>query len=284
MYLKTNVMSECFGDYFILNGEVLPCGIFKNADVYEGDSLYEVLRMMGGVPLFFNDHIDRLENSVSHHGKKMLANREKLIGFILELRKSAAVKDANLKIVFNYKANGNRYLIYFIETMYPSRRQYLEGISGILFYAERKDPEVKVINHSLRSSIYHRLIAGNAYEAFLVDDEGYITEGSRSNVFFVRENRLYTAPDDKVLGGITRKFILELCRNNSIEVVKCSVKVDELSNYESAFMSGTSPMVLPIREIDGIRFNPDNSLIKRVSKLYTDKVLESIRSFRPPKD
>jgi len=86
------------------------------------------------------------------------------------------------------------------------------------------------------------------------------------------------------LGGITRKFILELCRNNSIEVVKCPVKVDELRNYESAFMSGTSPMVLPIKEIDGIRFNPENGLIKKVSKLYTDKVQESIRSFRPPKD
>jgi branched-chain amino acid aminotransferase len=277
-------MSECYGDYFILNGELSPCGMFKNSDVYEGDSLYEVIRMMGGVPLFVNDHIDRLENSVSHHGRKMLADRTSVIRLIMNLRKSADVKEANLKIVFNYKEGADKYLIYFIEPMYPSRKQYREGIAGILFHAERKNPEVKVINHSLRSSIYHRLIAGNAYEAFLVDSEGYITEGSRSNIFFVRENRLYTAPDEKVLGGITRKFILELCRDNSIEVVKCQVKVDEISNYESAFMSGTSPMVLPIREIDGIRFDPENILIKRVSKLYSDKVHESIRSFRPPKE
>lgn len=277
-------MSECYGDYFILNGELSPCGMFSNSDVYEGDSLYEVIRMMGGVPLFINDHIDRLENSVRHHGREMLADRIALIRLIMNLRKSADVKESNLKIVFNYKEGGDKYLIYFIEPMYPSRKQYREGISGILFYAERKDPEVKVINHSLRSSIYHRLITGNAYEAFLVDNEGCITEGSRSNIFFVRENRLYTAPDEKVLGGITRKFILELCRNNSIDVVKSAIKVEELSNYESAFMSGTSPMVLPIKEIDGVRFNPENNLIKRVSKLYTDKVLESIRSFRPPKE
>ncbi len=277
-------MSECYGDYFVLNGELSPCGMFNNSDVYEGDSLYEVIRMMGGVPLFFSDHMDRLENSVRHHGKKMLADRATLIRQIMNLRKSADVKESNLKIVFNYKEGGDKYLVYFIEPMYPSRKQYREGIAGILFYAERKDPEVKVINHSLRSSIYHRLIAGNAYEAFLVDNEGYITEGSRSNIFFVREDRLYTAPDEKVLGGITRKFILELCRDNSIDVVKCLVKVDELSNYESAFMSGTSPMVLPIREIDGIPFDPGNILIKRVSKLYTDKVNESIRSFRPPKE
>lgn len=277
-------MSECYGDYFILNGELVPCGMFNNSDVYDGDSLYEVVRMMGGVPLFINDHIDRLENSVSHHSRNMLAVRERLIRLIMQLRKSADVKEANLKIVFNYKESGDKYLIYFIEPMYPSRAQYREGISGILFHAERKDPEVKIINHSLRSSIYHRLITGNAYEAFLVDNDGYITEGSRSNIFFVRENRIYTAPDDKVLGGITRKFILELCLKNSIEVVKCSVKVEELDKYESAFMSGTSPMVLPIKSIDGIRFNPENSLIKKISKLYTDKVQESIRSFRPPKD
>lgn len=277
-------MSECYGDNFIMNGELIPCGMFNNSDVYEGDSLYEVLRMIGGVPLFINDHIDRLENSVSHHARKMLAERGRIIRLIMQLRKSADVKDANLKIVFNYKEIGDKYLIYFIEPMYPSRAQYREGISGILYHAERKDPEVKVINHSLRSSIYHRLITGNAYEAFLVDNEGYITEGSRSNIFFVRENRLYTAPDDKVLGGITRKFILELCINNSIEVLKSSVKVEEMGSYESAFMSGTSPMVLPIKEIDGVRFNPENGLIKKVSKLYTDKVLESIRSFRLPKE
>jgi branched-chain amino acid aminotransferase len=277
-------MSECYGDFFIRNGELLSCGLFDNSDVYEGDSVYEVLRMVNGAPLFFTDHMERLEHSTLNHGRHLLATPDELVNDLLLMRKSAGIKEANLKIVFNYKDEESTYLLYFIEPLYPSNLQYREGVSTILFNAERDNPGVKVINHKLRSAIYHRLIAENAYEAFLVDSDGKITEGSRSNIFFVKGERLYTAPDDKVLGGITRKHILDLCASNSIEVVMACVPAAEIQNYDSVFMSGTSPMVLPVKSVEGVHFPTRNRVVERVSELYSERVRESIKSFRRPKE
>lgn len=277
-------MSECYSNYFIMNGELMPSGLFKNSDVYEGDSLYEVIRMMGGAPLFFSDHMERLAYSAEHHGRKMLSTDDGMANDLLLLRKNAGVKEANLKIVFNYKDEGNTYLLYFIEALYPTPLQYREGVPVILFTAERTNPGVKIINHRLRSEIYHRLITDNAYEAFLVDSEGYITEGSRSNAFFIKGEELYTAPDDKVLGGITRKHILDICRQSSVRVNMESIRADEIAEFDSVFMTGTSPMVLPVNAIGSLAFRTDNHVITMITELYSARVRESITSFRRPKE
>ncbi|MGQ9620203.1 MAG: aminotransferase class IV, partial [Bacteroidales bacterium] len=211
-------MSECFGNYYIHNGTLQPVELFDNSLVYEGESVYEVLRMMKGLPVFFDDHVTRLESSTRFQKKLMLAGREQLRKDILKLSETEKIKDVNLKIVFNYNGSTGNYLVYFIEPVYPTAEQYRKGVKCVLFHAERKDPESKFINHKLRSEIYYKLIIENAYEALLVNKENCITEGSRSNVFFIKEEKLVTAPDKFVLGGITRTHILDICRENSIKV------------------------------------------------------------------
>jgi branched-chain amino acid aminotransferase len=66
-------MSECYGNSFILNGTLQPAEIFDNSRVYEGESIYEVLKMVGGVPVFFDDHAERLKTSVKLQKRKMLS-------------------------------------------------------------------------------------------------------------------------------------------------------------------------------------------------------------------
>jgi branched-chain amino acid aminotransferase len=185
-----------------------------------------------------------------------------------------------VKIVFNYKNGETNYLVYFIEPGYPSESQYKKGVKGILFFAERKDPESKVINHKLRSSIYYKLIHEGGYEALLVNKNNYITEGSRSNIFFLKGETLVTAPDNLVLSGITRKHILEICRENNMKVELECVKVDDISEYDAVFMTGTSPMVLPFYCVEKNIFNIRPSLIEKLRKLYLLKAEESTLSFR----
>ena len=153
-------------------------------------------------------------------------------------------------------------------------------MKGILFNAERKDPESKVINHKLRSVIYHRLILEGGYEALLVNDKNMITEGSRSNIFFLNGETLVTAPDNLILNGITRKYILEICNQNKLKVELRCVSVSEISDYDSVFMTGTSPMVLPFYSIDNNGFNVRSPMIEKLRKLYILKAEESTRLFR----
>jgi branched-chain amino acid aminotransferase len=273
-------MNECFGEKFILNGIVEPSGFFDNSLVYDGDSVYEVIRMVKGNPVFFSDHIERLVTSARLQSKRMLADESMLKRDIINLTKSDKKKEVNLKIVFNYNKANENYLVYFIEPTYPSESQYKHGVKGILFYAERKDPESKVINHKLRSSIFHKLILDGAYEALLVNGAGMITEGSRTNIFFIKKDHLVTAPDGLILNGITRKHVIEICKEDKIKVKFDWVSTEKIYDYDSVFMTGTSPIVLPFNCIDNIRFKVDVPIIKRLRDLYLLKAEESILKFR----
>jgi branched-chain amino acid aminotransferase len=273
-------MNECFGKKFILNGQIESSEVFDNSLVYEGDSIYEVIRMIRGTPVFFSDHMERLETSVRLQRKKIIVSGEALKKDIINLCKSEKKKEINLKIVFNYNKSETNYLVYFIEPIYPSEEQYVKGVKGILFYAERKDPESKVINHKLRSSIYHKLILEGAYEALLVNENGEITEGSRSNVFFLKNDILYTAPDSMVLSGITRKHVLSICSEHGIQFKLSAVRASKLSDYEAVFMTGTSPMVLPFNYIDEKRFKVRIPVIEKIRNSYLEHAEVSIAGFR----
>jgi len=273
-------MSECVARKFFLNGELEPTELFDKSLVYEGDSIYEVIRLVNGCPIFFNDHMERLMTSVKLQKKELLAGAPLLREAIICLTKLEKKHDTNLKIVFNYKRSANNFLVYFIESVYPTQIQYQKGVKGILFFAERKDPEVKVINHKLRSSICNRLIAESAYEAILVNEDNLITEGSRTNIFFLKKGSLITAPDNMVLNGITRKNILEICTENKIKVELDCVKVSNLKDYDAVFMTGTSPIVLPFSAIGSDLFNVMFPLIESLRKFYQAKAEASISLFR----
>jgi branched-chain amino acid aminotransferase len=270
-------MHECAASKFLLNGEIQPSELFDKSLVYEGDSIYEVIRLVNGYPVFFNDHMERLITSVKLQKKERLADPSLLKEAIIRLTKLEKKRDTNLKIVFNYKKSVSNFLVYFIESAYPTQIQYQKGVKGILFFAERKDPESKVINHKLRSTICNKLIAESAYEAILVNEDNLVTEGSRTNIFFLKNDSLITAPDNMVLNGITRKHILQICVENKIQVNFDCVKANGIKDYDAVFMTGTSPMVLPFSSIEEIYFNVRIPLIEKLRKLYMKKAQESIK-------
>lgn len=272
-------MGECFGKYFIHNGVLKSAEQFDSSLVYEGESLYEIIRVIRGLPVFFSDHVERLQASVTLQGKIMYADMNLLRSNIKILLTAEKKEEVNLKVVFNYNGMNEKYLVYYIEPVYPTQWQYLHGVKGILYTAERKDPEIKIIDNRLRSAITHKLIIEKGYEALLVGSDGRITEGSRSNIFFITGNRLFTAPDNSVLGGITRKHLIEICRNNGISLEYLCVRADDISDYESVIMTGTSPVVLPFSSIDDILFSVSNPLIAHLRNLYLLRAEESMKHF-----
>jgi branched-chain amino acid aminotransferase len=273
-------MNECYGKRFILNGELQDADTFDASLVYGGVSIYEVIRMTRGTPLFFNDHMERLSMSLKLQGREHIADTQVIKKAIIGLLRSDKKKETNIKIVFNFSGDRKNYLIYFIESVYPTEEQYRTGVKGVLFFAERKDPVSKVINTKLKSAIFNKLIHDNAYEALLVNDQNRVTEGSRSNIFFLKGNILVTAPEKYILSGITRKHVIAICNENNINIEYECVDYKDIADYEAVFMTGTSPMVLPFNCIDAINFDVSNPLLSRLRKLYLQKAEESIKFFR----
>ena len=89
-------MNECFGRKFILDGVIQDADHFSNSMVYEGDSIYEVIRMVKGNPVFFFDHMKRLEASLRMQKRAVLAVATVLRRDIIRLSKSEKRKELNL--------------------------------------------------------------------------------------------------------------------------------------------------------------------------------------------
>ena len=88
-------------------------------------------------------------------------------------------------------------------------------------------------------------------EAMMLDNEGYVAEGSGENFFMVREGVIYTPDLTSCLDGITRDTIFKLAADNGIEIREKRITRDEVYICDEAFFTGTAAEVVPIREYDG---------------------------------
>ncbi|MCH8263285.1 MAG: branched-chain amino acid transaminase [Proteobacteria bacterium] len=88
-------------------------------------------------------------------------------------------------------------------------------------------------------------------EALLLDNEGYVSEGSGENIFIVRNGALFTPDLASALEGITRETIFVLAKEKGLEVREKRITRDEVYIADEVFFTGTAAEVTPIRELDG---------------------------------
>jgi len=117
-------------------------------------------------------------------------------------------------------------------------------------------------------------LASGVDEAMLLDNEGYVTEGSGENIFLVREGVLYTPELTSALDGITRRSILTFAAEAEIPVKERRITRDEVYIADEAFFTGTAAEVTPIREVDGrvIGDGDRGPITKRLQTRYFDAV------------
>ncbi|MDK8466030.1 branched-chain amino acid transaminase [Marinobacter sp. SS13-12] len=117
-------------------------------------------------------------------------------------------------------------------------------------------------------------ISGGAEEALLLDNEGYVAEGSGENIFILRDGVLHTPELTSCLEGITRATILEFAKELNIPVKERRITRDEVYIADEAFFTGTAAEVLPIRELDGriIGAGKRGPLTEKLQGMYFDAV------------
>ncbi|WP_373001593.1 branched-chain amino acid transaminase [Marinobacter sp.] len=117
-------------------------------------------------------------------------------------------------------------------------------------------------------------ISGGAEEALLLDNEGYVAEGSGENIFIMRDGVLHTPELTSCLEGITRATILDFARELNIPVKERRITRDEVYIADEAFFTGTAAEVLPIRELDGriIGAGKRGPVTEKLQGMYFDAV------------
>jgi len=166
-------------------------------------------------------------------------------------------------------------LSYYIEHHYPSDEDYHSGVSLRCMKAVRRRPNAKIWNAELRTKAQYLISSSDIYEVLLVDKKKNITEGSKTNIFFIRGNNVYTTRSGDVLQGITREKVISICTQAGINVTEKEIPLAEVPFYEAAFITGTSPGILPVSRIDKHRFNSSNETMKMLMEAYYTLVSKS---------
>jgi len=258
-------------------------GVFEGVRAYETDIGPQIFRLY--------DHTDRLFRSAH------------ILKFPIQFDKDD-INEAQITVVRenNLKEAYIRPMCYFGAEGMGLRAEGLQPhcIIAAWEWPSYLTPEAKVDGIKVRTSSYTRhhvnitmckakangnyinsmLALQEAFEsgcdeALLLDNEGYVAEGSGENVFLVEKGRLVTPELTSCLEGITRATVIELARELSLDVTERRITRDEVYVADEAFFTGTAAEVLPIRVLDGRRIGSGarGPVTEKLQSMYFDQVM-----------
>jgi len=273
-------MDTCLHKYFVYNEELRSSCDFNAESTNQTGLVYEVVRVLKGVPLFLEDHIQRLKNSAEAASITLPVSEKFLVQSFKTLILNNQVSEGNIKcVVGNRSANRLYYAAWFLSHVYPAAELYKKGVVVGLLNEERNNPEAKVWRADFQQRIQQQKLDQQVFELLLTPN-GRLTEGTKSNVFLIKRQGVYTAPSSQVLGGITRTKVLEIAKNIGIEIIEQNLAVADLMEAEAVFLTGTSPKILPVASIAGFskKFVVNHPVLQQFIANYDAMIAAYIKS------
>lgn len=239
------------------NGEVVEkeslAGIFEPGFLF-GWGLFEALRAYNKNIAFLDKHVERLNNSLDKIGiGKLELDWERTIKQLLDENN---LVDAYIRITAYKKRKGIGLIIYVDEFNYYKDDSYQKGFSAIIS-GEKRDPgsitsQVKSISYLQNRFAWYQAQRESKQEALLLNFNGSFAGASRSNVFFVKSNKLFTpSVACGAFCGITKAKVLGIAKGLKLEVVEGEIFPAEIANFDEAFITSSLMQVMPLVEIDG---------------------------------
>jgi branched-chain amino acid aminotransferase len=273
------------GMFYFRNNDLLPSTSLELIDFDNVATIYEVIRIIDGIPLFVEKHLERFKKSAGLASQSFSFNLSEINANIAKLARANQLSTGNVKLIFTFNSTNinisqGELFVYFIPHNYPADIDYQTGVKLISLIAERPNPNAKIHHADLRNQANELIAHEKVFEVLLVNHDGNVTEGSRSNVFFISKSKVVTPPLNMVLPGITRDLLIDLMNDRQIDFEEQTIQLSHLKKFDAAFVTGTSPKVLPIAQIDAFRFNPHHEILKRMMVLYDQLILDYVETHR----
>jgi len=152
-----------------------------------------------------------------------------------------------------------------------------KGITVLSTSQRRNAPQFldsKIHHNNLLNNILAKIQANVAGKdaGLMLDDRGFVAELNGSNVFMIQQGKVYTPFAHACLPGITRNTVMELCKDNDIQLIEADLSLSEFMNAEGVFATGTMGELTPVVEIDGRVISRDSQLMDQVLKLFKDNI------------
>ena len=160
---------------------------------------------------------------------------------------------------------------------YFSPEDKLKGIKLTLSKWKRPSPETipckaKAAGLYMICTLSKQEAESRGYDdALMLDWKGQVAEATGANIFFIIGNEIHTPIPDCFLDGITRRTVIEIAKVQGLKIIERKIEIDELSDFEQCFITGTAAEVTPVSEIDNFNFFVGDQIMK-LSDSYIDLV------------
>jgi branched-chain amino acid aminotransferase len=259
-----------------------------------GDGMWEGMRLYNGKWAFFDEHMDRLFNSL----KSISLDIDMTTDDILEILNITAEangmhSDAHCRLMITRGRKAKPFqhpglsrfgptIVAIVEHSKPAENIQSGGVRLATVPQVRGLPlsqDPKFNSHSKLNCVIACLQAeqAGADEALMLDPHGFVNTTNACNFFIVRRGEVWTSTGDYCMNGVTRQKVVDLCRGNDIPVYEKNFSLYEAYGADEAFLTGTFGAQTPVSSIDGKTIGDGSRpLTMRIRDLYKDLVLENV--------
>jgi branched-chain amino acid aminotransferase len=240
-------------------------------------AVYSSLKVLQGRTFFPEYHIDRLLESAKQIDLLHPFSKEKVLEWLQNVIKENGLTEALIRVILigdtdNNETTENNAKLYLFPvtgvTFYPNSL-YTNGAKAITYKAERRLPTVKSKDLLLSFMAMRDAKKHDAIEALLIDRDGNIREGTRSNFYAVSGSTIILPPKEKILDGIVQQMVLKVIQGH-YKVSHEDIPLASIKKYNEFFLTSTLFNIMPVSQIDDVKVASDFTVTKHIMKLYKD--------------
>jgi len=251
-----------------------------------GDGVYEVIRAYNGKLFRPEEHLARLNQNLKDvRIEKALNTNFVEIANKLFLQNRSLPLDAKVYIqitrgtaprkhTFSSKMDPTIYVE--VSEVLPPYEKWKNGVKVILKQDQRrKRCDIKSIS-LITSVLDNQLAEDQGAEEVIFYYAGIVTEGSHTTFCAIKNNVLYTPPEDNhILPGITRKVVKEICGEQNINFVEEPIKIHSLKDFDELIILGSTTEIMPIVQVDNwiVKDGKPGVITKKLQQAYREKIL-----------
>lgn len=254
---------------------------FEERGLQFGDGVYEVIRIYNGAYYLFEEHVNRLFRSADAVKINLLFSKEELKRLLLDLlERNKMTTDGKVYLqvtrgsaprdhVFPKDVPANIYA--YVQDLPRNLENLKDGVSTILERDVRwENCYIKSLNLLPNVLAKQEAKENGCYEAILHKDE-IVTECSSSNVYLVKDGKIYTHPATRgILHGCVRMAIERFARDQNIPFIEESFTLEDINRADELFLSSSTSEVLPIVKVAGNQVNDGNpgEITRKLQEAY----------------
>lgn len=249
-----------------------------------GWGIFETMRSYNEKIVYLDEHLLRLDKSSKLIHLKLDYSRSRLKKIIKKIVRINGFNDSYVRLTLWKTDSGTGFSVLARKyTPYPPEK-FRSGFNCCLSeYRQSNQPflsQIKTASRLLFQMAYLQAKEKGFDEAIILNNYGYISEGSRSNLFFIKDSQLFT-PDLECgcLDGVTRRCIFDLAKKHNIKVYTGNFTLDDLYHADEAFLTNSLIGVMPLVSLEGRRIGKSLNSLK-LTKVFFKKYNYMLKSGR----